>query len=109
MNIPHGVLSEALNAQLSAAHDPAETIRVVAGPGTGKSRVISERVAWLVSDQACPSRLVCPVSFTRASAADLEREVSAAIARRTGVDDGESRATTLHSPVSYTHLTLPTI
>ena len=48
--------------QRAAAHDGAPQVRLVAGPGTGKSFSIEERVCWLLG------RLLY-VSITRARAA----------------------------------------
>ena len=56
--------------QDSAARDPAGQVRVVAGPGTGKSRSIEERVRWLLS-QGSPPANIHVVSFTRAASRDL--------------------------------------
>ena len=53
---------------------------VVAGPGTGKSAVACQRVAFLVDDGVPPSRILL-VSFTRTAVAELrDRIVSYAVA-----------------------------
>jgi len=62
--------------QHTAAHDPAPQVRLIAGPGTGKSFAIQERVAWLLGSQTQPSE-VFVVSFTRASARDLRDRIVA--------------------------------
>lgn len=36
--------------QLAAAHDGSDQVRLVAGPGTGKSSVIEKRVCWLIAN-----------------------------------------------------------
>jgi DNA helicase II / ATP-dependent DNA helicase PcrA len=48
--------------QDSAAHDPHLQVRLVAGPGTGKSFSIEERVFWLLS-QGIPATGIAVVSF----------------------------------------------
>ena len=45
---PHG------HAQHAAAHDPGQQVRVVAGPGTGKSSAIEERIDRLGPGPAVP-------------------------------------------------------
>lgn len=67
-------------------------MRVLAGPGTGKTFALMRRVARLLQDGATPNRmLVC--TFTRTAARDLESELA-----RLGVDGAnEVRAGTLHA------------
>src|SRR5689334_9435816 len=61
--------------QDQAATDKSSTIRLVAGPGTGKSFVIEGRVHWLMAEQKIPARGIRAISFTRAAANDLSRRV----------------------------------
>jgi DNA helicase-2/ATP-dependent DNA helicase PcrA len=49
-------------------------IRVVAGPGTGKTFAMKRRVARLLEDGA-DSSIILPVTFTRVAAEDLHREL----------------------------------
>jgi len=62
------------NDQKRAAHDPQPQVRLLAGPGTGKSFVIEERVRWLLENRVAPKSIFV-VSFTRASSADLRRRI----------------------------------
>jgi len=67
-------------------------MRVLAGPGTGKTFALMRRVARLLQEGATPNRmLVC--TFTRTAARDLEVELA-----RLGVEGlDEVRAGTLHA------------
>ncbi|MBO6759254.1 MAG: ATP-dependent helicase [Roseibium sp.] len=60
------------------AHSIASTmntrVRVVAGPGTGKSFAMKRRVARLLEAGVAPN-LILPVTFTRVAAQDLHREL----------------------------------
>lgn len=56
------------------ASDGSPTIRVVAGPGTGKSFALKRRVARLLEEGLPPGRLL-PVTFTNVAAEDLQREL----------------------------------
>lgn len=87
-------LAEASASQRQAATDPAPHVRVIAGPGTGKSQTIEQRVCWLLDQGIDPERIV-GVSFTRAAAADLSARVEKAC-RRAGYDGGV-RVGTLHA------------
>ncbi|MDH5675758.1 MAG: ATP-dependent helicase [Myxococcales bacterium] len=59
---------------LAIAQTPASPLRVLAGPGTGKSYAMMRRVARLVEQGTAPERVLA-VTFTRTAAADLKREV----------------------------------
>src|SRR5712691_1129096 len=60
--------------QWVAARDGAPQVRLVAGPGTGKSYTIEKRVADLLSNGATPDN-VYVISFTRATCAELSRRI----------------------------------
>lgn len=75
MRLPTEILDAATTAQRTVAQCPDRAVRLVAGPGAGKSRVIRDRVLWLAS-RGTPPESIAVVSFTRASSADLERDVS---------------------------------
>lgn len=90
-------IEEAERAQHLAAHDTSKHVRVVAGPGTGKSATIEERVCWLLAEKNVPPACIVAVSFTRASSVDLEKRITQARADR-GLADGDPVAvSTLHS------------
>lgn len=74
MAISQQQINIAKAVQDASAHDPASQIRLVAGPGTGKSFSIGERVSWLINNGVNP-RSIYAVSFTRAAANDLEKGI----------------------------------
>ncbi len=61
--------------QWNAAHDPAPQVRLVAGPGTGKTRTIEKRVAHVIVNGATAGS-VFVISFTRATCAELRKRIS---------------------------------
>ncbi len=67
-------LNAAQRAQDQAARDLNSRVRLIAGPGTGKSRSIAIRVNFLLNRQVPPSEIAV-ISFTRASARDLRTKV----------------------------------
>jgi superfamily I DNA/RNA helicase len=68
--------ARAEKAQWEAAKDDADQIRLIAGPGTGKSSTIERRVAHLLNSNGNPRR-VFTISFTRATTAELSDRIAA--------------------------------
>ncbi len=82
--------------QIAAAHDGATRIRLVAGPGTGKSQAIEARVCRLIALGVQPEQIAV-VSFTRASAADLRVRVQSYATQPGYATINQVPVTTLHS------------
>jgi DNA helicase II / ATP-dependent DNA helicase PcrA len=90
-------VDSARTQQEAAAHAVQSQARLVAGPGTGKSATIEERVRWLLAERAIAPEHVFVVSFTRASAAELRDRIRAHCDRQ-GVANGNAvNVSTLHS------------
>ncbi len=71
------VWSDSLDPESPAYKIAASTnqrVRVLAGPGTGKSYAMKHRVARLLEGGVAPSAIL-PVTFTRVAAEDLHREL----------------------------------
>ena len=71
--------------QLAAVKAPGPAA-VIAGPGSGKTRTLTRRIAWLVRERSCPPERIAAVTFTRRAAremgerlADLLGEQAAAV------------------------------
>src|SRR5271157_3435046 len=96
MAITQAQLQTAQAAQRLAAHDLNTQVRLVAGPGTGKSSAIEERVRHLLADGISPQRINV-VSFTRASVRDLKYRLIdyCNVHQQAGAD--QVRVSTLHS------------
>ena len=74
------------------AADTTNRIRVIAGPGTGKSYAMKRRVARLLEGKVNPGKILA-VTFTRVAAEDLHREL-----QKLGVPGCEDlEGQTLHS------------
>ena len=68
--------AQAEQRQWDAAKDGAPQVRLVAGPGTGKSHTIEKRVADLLTNGAIPGNIYL-ISFTRATCAELTERIRA--------------------------------
>lgn len=96
MPITQAQIRAAQAVQHAAAHDTAPQVRVVAGPGTGKSSTIEERVRWLLAQGAASSE-ICVVSFTHASSLDLRHRIQSYCQRKGQPTATDVRVSTLHS------------
>jgi DNA helicase-2/ATP-dependent DNA helicase PcrA len=63
--------------QRAAATDPRRPLAIIAGPGSGKTRVLTARVAWrIATGDADPARSLV-VTFTRRAAGELRQRLMA--------------------------------
>ena len=63
--------------QRRAVTSPAETLCVHAGPGSGKTRTLTHRMAYRVATGSCDPRFIVAVTFTRRAAAELGERLTA--------------------------------
>ena len=96
MPITQQQIQAAANHQHTAAHDRNNQVRLIAGPGTGKSFTIEERVYWLLRNHVPASRIFV-VSFTRASSRDLKSRIENYCHNRNIQTANSVSVTTLHS------------
>ena len=92
-------LANAVSAQQAAAKDKSPHVRLIAGPGSGKSRTIMLRLGHLISQGTAPESIYV-ISFTRASAFDLRSRVVEQFKSNGQATTGEKLAenvTTMHS------------
>ena len=75
------------------ASDPAASVWVGASAGTGKTKVLTDRVLRLLLGGTAPERILC-LTFTRAAAAEMALRITRELARWTVADD-EALAGTL--------------
>ena len=68
------------------AADPSRSVWVGASAGTGKTKVLTDRVLSLLLAGVFPSRLLC-LTFTKAAAAEMSNRINDRLARWASLDD----------------------
>ncbi|HEY6346375.1 MAG TPA: UvrD-helicase domain-containing protein [Bryobacteraceae bacterium] len=81
--MPPSTQQRALSSQQRAAVErEAAKICVVAGPGSGKTRVLIERFAWLVESRGVDPGRILAITFTEKAANEMKRRLDERFAHR---------------------------
>lgn len=70
-----GKLDNGANKQQAKASDPTHSVWVEASAGTGKTKVLSDRVLKLLLGGVAPSKILC-LTYTKAAAAEMKTRVA---------------------------------
>ncbi len=88
-------LSQGLNeAQKEAVKSPFGPLLVIAGPGTGKTRTLVERIMWLITEKSVLPQTILAVTFSNRAAREMTERVETALARERAQERPE--ITTFH-------------
>ena len=86
MNLPSAAIIQQAGAIQRRAADPTRTIWVSASAGTGKTKVLTDRVLSLLLSGTAPERILC-LTFTKAAAAEMANRIAAELESWATVDD----------------------
>ena len=68
--------------QQEAIRAEAPTVAVIAGPGTGKTGTLIQRVAYLIEEKGVPAREITAVTFTRQAAQEMRERLEKRLGKR---------------------------
>ena len=71
-----GTLLDGLDPEQRAAARAAGPLLIIAGPGTGKTRTLTHRIAHQVVDLGAPARQFLAVTFTRRAAEEMRERLA---------------------------------
>ncbi len=68
--------------QTEAVRHVGGPLLVIAGAGSGKTRVITQKIAHLISDHDIPARSICALTFTNKAAREMKERVGKLVTGR---------------------------
>jgi len=81
MDFKTTLLADLNGEQSEAVAAPLDNLLVLAGAGSGKTRVLVHRIAWLAQVEQIPLHNILAVTFTNKAAAEMKSRISSLLAR----------------------------
>ncbi len=92
MNDTSPILAPLNEAQRAAVSAPVGPVLVLAGAGSGKTRVLTHRIAWVIQNENASPYSILAVTFTNKAAAEMRQRIE----RLLGVPGGAMWVGTFH-------------
>ena len=71
------LLKDLNESQKMAVSAPRSNLLIIAGAGTGKTRVLVSRISWLLQVEKLPARSILAVTFTNKAAREMQERICA--------------------------------
>jgi DNA helicase II / ATP-dependent DNA helicase PcrA len=75
--VPTGTLLDGLDEDQRAAATADGPLLIIAGPGSGKTRTLTYRIAHQIADRALPAESFLAITFTRRAAQEMQDRLAA--------------------------------
>src|SRR5690348_13391990 len=94
--VPTGTLLDGLDPDQQAAATADGPLLIIAGPGSGKTRTLTYRIAHQIADRGLPAESFLAITFTRRAAQEVQDRLAALCPSEGGTADGQPTVTTFH-------------
>ncbi len=89
------IKSQLNESQYAAASSTSQYLRIIAGAGTGKTRTLTYRIAYLITQGVAPKRMVA-ITFTNKAAKEMQTRVEKLLWENDFQADGKPLMVTFH-------------
>src|SRR5205823_10616508 len=81
MSVAGPLLDDLNPVQREAVSHPGGPLLIVAGAGSGKTRVLTHRIAWLINEKRISPFEILAITFTNKAADEMKTRVEALVGR----------------------------